>query len=375
MKKVLIVCNTVLQIMFAVNLRFTEFKDDEVDLIISDHTNNAKIIADNSQNVAAFSKVYYVETNEFVRSTAALESDGRFGFIKDELNKVKILKHYIQLEKNYDVLLAANPDKFTNLLFECLLKRNPKLQYYMYEDGLSAYCVLGQSLKRQRHAEISGFHKVFDRLVQKKHASKYIKGLYLFEPELCMWDDKIPTLPMKKIDRNNIALLNTLNEMFRYDQLEDTYSEKYIFFEESYSVENTQVNDIALVEHIAETVGKENIKVKIHPRNTINRFKKLGYKTNVNTFIPWELIMLNEGMEDRALISIASGSIANPYIIMGMKTKSVVLMKCAQGDFGANGNIYNEFLYENIYAKNPEIFFVPSNLNDLDEIVNNFVKG
>lgn len=375
MKKVLIVCNTVLQIIFAVNLRFTEFKDDEVDLLISDHTKNAKIIADNSQNVAAFSRVYYVENNELVRSTAALAAHGRFGFLKDELTKDRILKRYIHIQKDYQVLLAANPDKFTNLLYECLLKRNSELQYYMYEDGLSAYCVLGQSLQRQRHAKISAFHRFLNFFTQKKYASKHIKGLYLFEPELCMWEDQIPTLPMEKISKDNKELLNTLNEMFRYDQLEDTYFEKYIFFEESYSVENTQVNDIALVEHIAGVVGRDNIKVKIHPRNTTNRFKDLGFKTNVNTFIPWELIMLNEGLEDRVLISIASGSIANPYIIMGMKTKSVVLMKCAQGDFGANGNIYNEFLYENIYAKNPEIFFVPSNLNDLDEIVNNFVKG
>lgn len=370
MNKVLIVCNTVLQIIFAVNLRFTKFKDDEVDLIISDHTNNAKVIAENSKNLAAFSKVYYVESNKLVRSTAALESDGKFGFIKDELNKEKILHQYIKIEKQYHVLLAANPDKFTNLLCEYLLRRNPQLQYFMYEDGLSAYCVLGESLKRQRRAEVSGFHHIFDRLIQKKYPSKYIKGLYLFEPELCIWDDGIPILRMEKIDRDNKELLNTLNEMFRYDELEDRYPEKYIFFEESYSVENTQVNDIALVEHMAEVVGRENIKVKIHPRNTQNRFKNLGFKTNINTFIPWELIMLNEGLEDKILISIASGSMANPYIIMGMKTKSVVLMKCAKGDFGTSGSIYNKFLYEQIYEKNPEIFFVPSNLNELDEIIN-----
>lgn len=369
MNRVLIVCNTVLQIIFAVNLRFTEFKDDEVDLIISDHTNNAKVIAENSRNLTAFSKVYYVKSNKLVRRTAALESNGKFGFIKDEFNKEKILHQYIKIKKQYDVLLAANPDKFTNLLCECLLRRNPQLNYFMYEDGLSAYCVLGETLKRQRHARVSGFHHIFNCLIQKKYPSKYVKGLYLFEPELCTWDDGIQMLRMEKINRDNEELLNTLNEMVGYKELEDHYPEKYIFFEESYSVESTQVNDIALVEHIAAVVGRENIKVKIHPRNSKNRFKNLGFKTNINTFIPWELIMLNEKLEDKIMISIASGSMANPYIIMGMKTKSVVLMKCAKGDFGRSGNIYNKFLYEEIYKKNPQVFFVPSDLNELDEIL------
>lgn len=49
MRKVLIICNTVLQIMFATNLKYTEFVDDDVDLIISDHTNNSEVIANNSR--------------------------------------------------------------------------------------------------------------------------------------------------------------------------------------------------------------------------------------------------------------------------------------------------------------------------------------
>ena len=265
--------------------------------------------------------------------------------------------------------LRPNPDKFANLLFECLYEKNPNMKYFMYEDGLSAYCVLGETLKLQRHLTVSKLHTVFNQIIRKKYASKYISGLYLFEPELCEWDDGIPLYKMAKIDKNNEKLVHTLNEMFGYSKMNDTYSERYIFFEESYSVEDTEVNDIEIVENIAEIVGKDNIKVKIHPRNPINRFANLGFATNKNTFIPWELIMLNEDMENKILLSIASGSIANPYIIMGMKTKSIVLMKCAQGDFGKSGNIYNEFLYTKIYKRNPDVFLVPSDIKELDKMI------
>lgn len=369
MRKVLIICNTVLQIMFATNLKYTEFVDDDVDLIISDHTNNSEVIANNSKNVNAFSNVFYVKSKDFVRSEAAILTNGRWGYITDEIHKTQILKRFIGLTDKYDILFAANPDKFANLLFECLYEKNPNMKYFMYEDGLSAYCVLGETLKLQRHLTVSKLHTVFNQIIRKKYASKYISGLYLFEPELCEWDDGIPLYKMAKIDKNNEKLVHTLNEMFGYSKMNDTYSEIYIFFEESYSVEDTEVNDIEIVENIAEIVGKDNIKVKIHPRNPINRFANLGFATNKNTFIPWELIMLNEDMENKILLSIASGSIANPYIIMGMKTKSIVLMKCAQGDFGKSGNIYNEFLYTKIYKRNPDVFLVPSDIKELDKMI------
>ena len=82
MRKVLIICNTVLQIMFATNLKYTEFVDDDVDLIISDHTNNSEVIANNSKNVNAFSNVFYVKSKDFVRSEAAILTNGRWGYIK-----------------------------------------------------------------------------------------------------------------------------------------------------------------------------------------------------------------------------------------------------------------------------------------------------
>ena len=44
-------------------------------------------------------------------------------------------------------------------------------------------------------------------------------------------------------------------------------------------------------------------------------------------------------------------------------------MKCAQGDFGKSGNIYNEFLYTKIYKRNPDVFLVPSDIKELDKMI------
>lgn len=365
MRKVLVICNTVLQIIFAAQLKITEFSNDEVDLIISDHTSSAKTVVDNSKNSTLFNCIYYSETKEFVRSEAALVTHGGFGYYLDRIHKESIIEKLFVSESNYDVLLAANPDKFTNLLFEVLRKKNAGLEYYMFEDGLSAYCLLGEQLARQINAKASILHRLFDKITGKKSASQHINGVFLFHPDLCQWDLGIPFFQIESIKRDK-SLIDELNILFNYSEDHEQYKERFIFFEESYSVEKTNVNDIELVDRIARIVGKDNIMIKIHPRNPVNRFKNRGYKTNKNTFIPWELILLNECFQDKILLSIASGSIANPFLYFGMDTKSIVLLKCVSGEFGESGNIYNEFLLHNVFLKDNAIFSVPNDFNDLE---------
>lgn len=372
MKNVLMICNTVLQVIFAVNLRYTVFSEDAVELVISDHSANAENVVKNSKGIAAFTKVSYVKTKELDRSEHAIASSGRWGIIKDELLRKQLLGDFFKTELVYDVILAANPDKFVQMFYNVQILKNPGLKYYMYEDGLSAYCVLGEQLHKQRSAVISGKHKLIDLITRKRYASKNIAGLYLFEPSMCQWKEEFPFLAMPKIDRRNAELISTLNQMFGYQNMTDSYDAKYIFFEESYFVEGTKVNDVQLVDEIASIVGKHNIQVKIHPRNPVNRFKELGYRTNENTVIPWELIMLNESCEDKVLVSIASGSMANPFLLMGMKVKAIVLLQCAEGEFGSSGNIYNDFLYNQVYIKHPEVFSVPADIGELRKVIRDY---
>lgn len=69
--------------------------------------------------------------------------------------------------------------------------------------------------------------------------------------------------------------------------------------------------------------------VKIHPRNPVNRFEKLGYKTNHNTAIPWEVIVMNtDDISDKVLITVASSCILNPIIVFGKEVHAFSLYDC-----------------------------------------------
>ena len=83
------------------------------------------------------------------------------------------------------------------------------------------------------------------------------------------------------------------------------------------------------MKQLAQQVGKENIMVKIHPRNPENRFEKLGFKTNKDTSIPWEVILMNiDDVSNKVFITIASQAILNPIMIFGLTIKAYSLYPC-----------------------------------------------
>lgn len=142
-----------------------------------------------------------------------------------------------------------------------------------------------------------------------------------------MWQPDAPVLQIPPIDRDDLSFKQAINTIFTYENMEDVYDKKYIFMEESFFAEGQETNDVEIVENIAKLVGKDNIMVKIHPRNPVNRFKKLGYKTNVNTAIPWEVILLNQDMRNKVLLSVSSTSIINPIRVFGVNMQAYSLYK------------------------------------------------
>ena len=58
----LIIANTYYQVIFAMQMRNTIFKRDDVDLIITDHSKNADVVCENIKKCKYFNNCYYVKT-------------------------------------------------------------------------------------------------------------------------------------------------------------------------------------------------------------------------------------------------------------------------------------------------------------------------
>ena len=88
-----------------------------------------------------------------------------------------------------------------------------------------------------------------------------------------------------------------------------------------------------IVEKIASIVGRENLLIKLHPRDTTNRFIRLGYKTNKTFSVPWEALALTMKKMPLMCITFSSGAALNYQFLTKKKNRTILLYKLMPDDF------------------------------------------
>lgn len=351
MKRDLFICNSVYQVLVALWIKYNYCHENPSDILISDHMNNGEQICEKVVKYSEFDKGFYVKSYAFSRYKI---KQNRLKNIKQNLTPFAYLKEMVSLEAKYSDIYAANVDNFTSLVYDALARKNTDLKMFIFEDGMYTYSkLMRDDYVNLQYSESDSFRKVLYKYIyNKKYIYGRVAGIYLFHPEDLVWDVDFEIISMQKIDCSDKIFLDMCNKIFGYYESRDRYERKYIFMEESFAAEGMPINDLELLEKLAQRVGKDNIMVKIHPRNPINRFAEKGYLTNENTSIPWEIIAMNlDDISDKVFITVASSSILNPILIFGKKIRAFSLYnlvdeqvyqsKLLSGDFW--DIIYNTF--------------------------------
>lgn len=298
MKSNIIVCATVYQVIVALQIKKTILSNTRTDLILLDTIKNFQVLAINIANESIFDSVIALSLNKLYN----------VGFIRGKLtlNLKKVMSinnaEFI-LYNYYDEFYFSSFNTISLLLGAFYLKKNKKIKIVMFEDGASSYSKCYANIFRDATNNCRKFKACLYKLLN--NPILYVTKYYVFNPSVVVWDapnvEKIPPIDTK--DEEFKALLNRL---FDYKSIKDSYSEKVIFLEESYYADGVDVPDVEIVNKLAEKYGKDQIFVKKHPRNPTNRFEQLGYKTNVDTSIPWEVIAMNIDLSDKIIATISS---------------------------------------------------------------------
>ena len=351
MRRILVICNTPFQFVVIAHILSLYYKEYEVDIVISNQFRNSWKVVENAKKSQLFRKVYYLKNVSRKRGNSLL--------LRLDLFRRIILNFWYAIWigcTKYDDILFSNIQIFTKILITKARRKNPECKIHIAEEGLGTYSKL--------YGDSDSPHTLYRKYIDKQGVFAKLSTLYLFHPKFLQWDfptDKICKLPV--LEACNPTFMKMLNILFDYKQCKDTYDRKYIFFEESYYAEGEDVPDVEIVEQIAEKVGKENIMVKVHPRNPINRFKQLGYKTNEDSFIPWELIVLNQDMSDKVFITIASGAAINPFLYMGLPIASYSLLNSLDRRPGIMRTSVGDIMAK-AYATYPEVLIAPKTLDE-----------
>lgn len=349
---IIAICGSSYQVLVLNKILDENYKNDSVTLVLLDTIAQVEDLYYNAREEKKFSKVWLWRVKDKFKFTKVSRV---YQCVMGWRASLRIMQPYINGKEKYDVLLYSNNSPIVLHVMNVLSHNNSDIVFEMFEDGFSTYSdYIGNffaSLKK-----ISKFSwKIFRKTSM----------LYVFNEQIMGWK---PEFEVKNIGTSfSEPCRERINRIFSYDELIDDYRKKIIFFEESYAADGKMIDDIELLEHISKIVGKENIIVKIHPRNPTNRFAEKGYITNTNISIPWEVIVLNLNCKSTIFITMASNAAMNPFFLFGKKNRAILLFKCTS---------YSESLYAPIVAfdnklcsQYPEVFAIPSDISEVDKYI------
>ncbi len=353
---VLLVCNTPFQILMACHIVFLFYKNYNIDIAISDGIRNGDKLVDNARKTNYFRSVFFIHNKKSFLLDNSIKSK-----IKYILSRIyEVFRNYFIVrsffKNKYDIILFSNISILTKLLVFFIRKKNRECKLGIFEEGLVTYTKL--------YASGDDKSTLYSKFIDSEGIFPKIDFVYLCHPNLLEWNTyQAQVIQLPSLQRYNKEYIELLNIIFDYSSNVDVYDAKVIFFEESHCFEGFVVPDIDIVNKIAEKIGPENIMIKIHPRNPINRFSELGYKTNINTIIPWEVIMLNQEFDDKIFVTISSGAVVSPYLYIGLPCVSYSLLNCLLERPGfMNGSLGD--MMQRIYSCYSGVFKTPKTIDE-----------
>ena len=315
MKKVIIVCNTYYQLIVALQMKLTIKSDEYVHAVISDASKNAYSVYEKVKSIGLFDEVSFLKTpNAEHKRLKILDSlkfikMGVFGNTMDAVDG----KAY------YDEFLGFNLDLPSHYIYATLKKNNPKMESNQLEEGIISYkSVAGWC------GVLSAVYKI-RKLLKRKNLREEAKSFYCFNPDVYKGEKQAVLIP--KIS-NDSELKKLVSEIFLGGEQVVPYKEKYIYLPCIYDIEGGEpIGELELAKKIAATVGKENLMVKVHPRDDAEKYRAIGLNVDTNSSVPWEAIQINGDFSDKVFLTSLSGSILNINCILDSHPKSFYLYK------------------------------------------------
>lgn len=350
---------TYYQLIVAIKLRKTVFAKDNVDIIMHNHSEGYKIILDRLQKEDIFNCIFVAYTNHIISFKSKIKS---YLHVFEILADKNIVPEYCDMpKKNYDELIFYNCSYFNSSLYYELKKMSPQLKCSRIEEGcfsLFDNSITNRSVKLQVMCE---------KLHKKPHFEMNDK-MYVFDRELVQFNNISELAVIPKIRADSLDDRKIYNMIFNYEAEATIYEKyKYIFFEQPFVEDGITVDDIKAVLNIACIVGKDNILIKIHPRSKTDRFRKLGFQT-AKSAVPWEVIAMNLNISEKVLITVDSGSVFSPAIMLGKDVTAIVIYKCTDLNVDLVPKGFEHFIMQFESKYRSSCCYIPNGNEELEKL-------
>lgn len=351
-RRIAYLCPTLLHLMNCIITQLTVNKEIPADLIVEDVTDFSEITK-RLMKYPVFENCYtfpykaniakYWELTGLKRRWASVHPEEIFPF-------PDFPKKYTDLCVNID----SYPPKF---FYYGLRNKHMSPTIHFVSEGTGSY-----SLDFSNTTDDGMLHA----WAGKKAFLKNIGNLYVYKPELYTGRSEL-------VNKVQLPQYSTLDDSV-HQMITDVFGqadpihEKVIFFEGMFWGDNFLTDEIELLLAIADHVGKENIIIKRHPRNTMDRFTPLGFKVMANQTIPWEVMIKDIDLSQKVLVSVASFTSFSAMELYDRSSYSILLKDLMRGRVAFLENPgYKRFFQKAETVFNSEAIYSwsPESINEL----------
>lgn len=358
----LFICTTPLQLMTAINLRFSKLIDHDIVLYILDHSHMHKEMYEKVNNAKLFTKVVLLKTKDFNKHWLQRYKTSRY-LVKalEYLTYEHIAKKIVYDKTMYDKFWISFMDRSSWLIFLTYKKRNKNLELKFFEDGIGSYQLLTVKNNQldQCLSHFLGFKSVFEEM----------QALYLYEPSLTI-NTLYPSVEIKSLPKiigeNTKSLLNEIFA-FEFNDLE-LLKNRYIFFDSPFPSDEIHKSQLEIIDFFVEKLG-DSFCVKLHPSTFLKDEEHRSYSSNVQTSM--EMLCMNSDVSDNVFISVLSTAGIAPKLMFGQEPVIIFLYKIIRLDkLKQVGSSFFTFIenFTKTYT-DPDRIFIPESMQELEEIL------
>lgn len=329
-------------IITCINLINTKYREEDNIFVIYDFEGNLYELYSRISISMRNIKIFYIDgisTNNLI------------------LNYLKYIKLFNKEFKNCycSKFFVHGFNPYAEIIYSILKKKNKKIEYICYEEGLGSYvletCIKNLSIKQRILLSFFTF-----RILKKREYN-----LLLYEPMLlCV--NNYDMVKLEKLEKIQSFNNEYYNYIFNYKK-EFDYNEKVIYLEQIYTnFHEFDELENKLIEQLKINF-KDDFIIKRHPRSNKNyKLKCIEDKS------PWELVCMNNKIEDRILISVNSTACITPKVLFDKEPIIIILAKIFPDDLNIANHVCTLFeKLENTY-KNKNRVFIPNNFDELNKI-------
>jgi len=320
---VVFLCNTYYQAIVAIQLRLTEFKNDTVYLVMSDHSKGTNEFVNKLKEQKVFDDVIFVETKK--HDYDVLIKKHPYNLLLPAITGISRKFSFFR-KKKIDKLIYYNSALSTHILFATLYNKNKNVKCFRMEEGILSYGVTCHDNKYHLGRRKTPIIYRWRERLGKGSLFDSVENFYCFQPSF--YDGALKPIKIKPIDLCS-DFQKIIKNSFSIDFTNESYKEKYIFFTSVYDFEGGEpIGEYELVCQVADLVGKENLLVKIHPRDGRAVYENNGFNVDKNSDIPWEAIQLSRDFSDRVFLTATSGSVLSGNFIAETSPKTFFMHRC-----------------------------------------------